>query len=253
MTEKKASALPYAHATIVFADGACTGNPGPGGWGVIIATADGKVQELGGRDPETTNNRMELTAVGKALRQLEGTPGPVHIFTDSVYVINGITKWIWGWRKRGWKTAEGGEVANAEYWKRLAAILAKRGKDDPIEWHYVQGHSGIPGNERVDEIAVAFAQRRPIHLYEGPLLKYDVAVHDIPEDTSVPDSANKRREKPKEAYSYLSLVGGEARRHASWSECEARVKGVSGAKFKKTTSPAEEAEVLKSWGTKLKG
>src|SRR3954467_2310792 len=97
---------------VIFADGACTGNPGPGGWGAIIATPDGKVTELGGGEADTTNNKMELTAVGRALRHLENTPGIVHVFTDSTYVIFGITKWVWGWRKNGWKTKEGGDVAN---------------------------------------------------------------------------------------------------------------------------------------------
>ncbi|MBI3555962.1 MAG: ribonuclease HI, partial [Deltaproteobacteria bacterium] len=144
-----------AHPTIIFADGACTGNPGPGGWGVIIATPDGQVTELGGFEPETTNNKMELTAVGRALRHLEDTPGEIHVYTDSTYVIFGITKWVWGWRKNGWKTADGKDVANAEFWKRLMAILAKRDKGQPVEFKYTRGHSGIPGNERVDQIAVA--------------------------------------------------------------------------------------------------
>lgn len=246
MRDKKSEKFP----TIVFADGACTGNPGPGGWGVIVACNDGEVVELGGHDPETTNNRMELTAVGKALRYLEGTPGRVDIFTDSAYVINGITKWIWGWQKKGWKNAEGGDVANVEYWKRLSAILATRrekfGNDGAVEWKYVRGHAGVPGNERVDEIAVSFAKRRTPHLYRGPLLKYPIAIHDVPENTEVPEM--KTRAKSKPAYSYVSLVGGAPMRHASWEECERRVKGVSGAKFKKTADAQDEAAVLKAWG-----
>lgn len=234
------------HPIIVFADGACSGNPGPGGWGAIVATPDGKVVELGGRELQTTNNKMELTAVGKALRHLENTEGPVHVYTDSVYVINGITKWIWGWQKKGWKTAEGEDVANVEYWKRLSAILAKRGKTWPVEWKFVRGHAGIPGNERCDEIAVKFSKGEWVELYNGPLLKYPVPIHDVPEDTSVPPM--KPREQKKEAHSYLSLVGGAPRRHKTWTECERAVKGVSGAKFKKTTSPEEEAEILASWG-----
>jgi ribonuclease HI len=193
---------------------------------------------------------MELTAVGKALRHLESVEGPIHIFTDSVYVINGITKWIWGWQKKGWKTAEGEDVANVEYWKRLAAILAKRGKTWPIEWKYVRGHSGVPGNERVDEIAVGFSKGEHVHLYKGPLLKYDVAIHDIPDDTSVPQM--RPREPKKEAFSYLSLVGNTPRRHKTWAECERYVKGVSGAKFKKTASAEDEEQVLTSWGFSTK-
>jgi ribonuclease HI len=241
-------------ATIVFADGACSGNPGPGGWGAVVVTPEGQVTELGGAENPTTNNKMELTAVGKALRYLEKSPGPIHIYTDSVYVINGITKWIWGWMKRGWKTAEGGDVANVDYWKRLSGILAKRKEDlgpagSEIEWKFVRGHAGIPGNERVDEIAVAYSKGQYIALYKGPLLKYNVAIHDIPENTDVPEM--KKREAPKEAFSYLSLVGGTARRHKNWAECERHVKGVSGAKFKKCLSADEEKKILESWGARI--
>lgn len=238
---------------VVFADGACTGNPGPGGWGVVIATPDGHVTELGGFERETTNNKMEMTAVGRALRHLETTEGPVDIFTDSTYVIHGITKWVWGWRKNGWKTAEGKDVANAEFWKRLMALLAKRDKEkSPVAFKYTRGHVGIPGNERVDEIAVAFAKGKRIALYDGPLLKYDVAIHDIPEDTSPPEM-RKRDDQPKKvAHSYLSLVGGSPVRHREWKDCERRVKGVPGAKFKKCMSAADETALLESWGLKEK-
>ena len=237
-------------AIVVFADGACTGNPGPGGWGSIIATPTGEVKELGGAQSPTTNNQMELTAVGKALLALEATPGVVHIYTDSTYVIYGITKWVWGWRKNGWKTKEGGDVANAEYWKRLMAILAKRDKNDIVEWKYVRGHTGVPGNERVDEIAVSFAKGRPVSLYTGALLKYGVPIFDIPEDTSPPEL--RKREAPKAAYSYLSLVAGVPLRHKTWKECEGRVKGVPGAKFKKCMSGEDEDVLLESWGVKGK-
>ncbi|MCP3141447.1 RNase H family protein [Pyxidicoccus xibeiensis] len=240
--------------TLVFADGACSGNPGPGGWGTLIVTPDGAVTELGGHEPETTNNRMELTAVGKALRHLEKTPGPLHIHTDSTYVIQGITKWAFGWSKRGWKTAEGGEVANAIYWKRLMALLAQRRQtfsddDAKVEWRYVRGHVGVPGNERVDEIAVAFSKRRSVQLYVGPLQGYDVAVHDLPEDMSLPAEKPRQKEAAK-AYSYLSEVGRSVKRHATWAACERRVKGVAGARFKKSKSPEDEARILEEWGVK---
>jgi ribonuclease HI len=238
---------------LVFTDGACSGNPGPGGWGVIIVTPDGKVTELGGHEPETTNNRMELTAVGKALRHLERTPGPLHIYTDSTYVIQGITRWVFGWSRRGWKTAEGGEVANAAYWKRLMALLAQRKQAFPpeaslVEWRYVRGHMGVPGNERVDEIAVAFSKGRHTRLYVGPLRGYGVAVHEVPEDTSLPEEKPQQREASAKAYSYLSEVGRTVMRHATWAACERRVKGVPGARFKKTRSAQDEAKVLEEWG-----
>jgi ribonuclease HI len=243
-----------SHPILVFADGACSGNPGPGGWGAIIVTPGGEVTELGGHEPGTTNNRMEMTAVGKALRHLEQTPGPVHIYTDSTYVIQGITKWVFGWSRRGWRTAEGKEVANTVYWKRLMALLAERKKSFPaeaaqVQWHYVRGHVGVPGNERVDEIAVAFSKGRAMKLYSGPLQGYEVAVHDVPEDTSLPEE--KPRQEKVQAFSYLSEVGRTVMRHATWAECERRVKGVPGARFKKTRSEQDEAKVLEDWGVKI--
>jgi len=239
--------------TLVFTDGACSGNPGPGGWGAIIVTPDGEVTELGGHEPETTNNRMELTAVGKALRHLERTPGPLHIHTDSTYVIQGITRWVFGWSRRGWKTAEGGEVANAAYWKRLMALLAERKQMFPaesaaVEWRYVRGHTGVPGNERVDVIAVGFSKKRHVPLYVGSLQEYGVAVLEVPEATSLPEEQPGPREGSGKAYSYLSQVGRTVKRHATWAACERRVKGVPGARFKKTRSAQEEAKVLEDWG-----
>lgn len=244
--------------TLVFADGACSGNPGPGGWGTLIVTPDGEVTELGGHEPDTTNNRMELTAVGKALRHLERTPGPVHIHTDSTYVIQGITRWAFGWSRRGWKTAEGGEVANALYWKRLMALVAQRKEAFPseagaLEWKYVRGHAGVPGNERVDEIAVAFSKGRGVKLYVGPLTGYGIAVHDVPEDTSLPPEKPRQGEgsAKAKAYSYLSEVGRTVKRHTTWAACERRVKGVPGARFKKTRSEQDESKVLEEWGFKV--
>ncbi len=217
-----------SHPTLVFTDGACSGNPGPGGWGVIIVSPDGTVTELGGHEPETTNNRMELTAVGKALRHLERTPGPLHILTDSTYVIQGITRWAFGWSRRGWKTAEGKEVANAAYWKRLMALMAQRkeafsGPAAAVEWKYVRGHAGVPGNERVDEIAVAFSKGKASRLYVGPLQGYGIAVHDVPEDMSLPEEKPREKGSSSKAYSYLSQVGQSVKRHATWAACERRV------------------------------
>lgn len=232
--------------TIVFTDGAASGNPGPGGWGVIIATPDGQVVELGGGDRQTTNNRMEIAGAIHALRYLERTPGAIDLYTDSTYVIRGITQWIWGWRKRGWKTAEGGDVANVDQWKELSALLGARGKENPVNWRYVRGHSGVPGNERVDEIAVSYTKGRRATLYRGPLLKYDVAVHDIPENSELPEM--RQKEEKKAAYSYLSLVNGSLKRHTTWKECESVVKGRPGAKFKKAMTAENEAEILAEWG-----
>ncbi len=241
---------------VIFADGAAKGNPGPGGFGVVVVTPSGEVTELGGRVPHTTNNRMELTAVIEALRWVRATPGPVATYTDSTYVIRGIREWIHAWRRRGWKTASGGDVVNRDLWEQLAALEAARGAAGGVDWHFVRGHSGIPGNERVDEIAEGNAAGRPPALYRGPLLRYPVPVMDIPEDTRPPrrgarGAASAGKQAP--AHSYLSLVDGRVARHATWAECERRVKGRSGARFKKATSAADEAAILSDWGVEEKG
>ena len=241
---------------VIFADGAAKGNPGPGGWGVVVVTPRGEVTELGGRVPHTTNNRMELTAVIEALRWVRGMTGPVAVHTDSTYVIRGIREWIHAWRRRGWKTAGGGDVVNRDLWEELAALESARGAAGKVGWHFVRGHSGIPGNERVDEIAEGNAAGRPPALYRGPLLRYTVAVLDIPEDTRPPrrgPSAGPGQERNAPAHSYLSLVDGKLVRHATWAECERRVKGRSGARFKKATSAADEAAILRSWGVEEQG
>ncbi|HEX4923312.1 MAG TPA: RNase H family protein [Bdellovibrionales bacterium] len=245
-------AVDFKKTTIVFCDGACSGNPGRGGWGAVIATPEGVVRELGGGDLQTTNNKMELTGAIEALSAiLKGEPetpeGPVWIYTDSTYVIRGITQWIWGWMKNGWKSSEGKDVSNQEEWQRLSRLVGQVKKRNPITWKYVKGHSGVPGNERCDEIAVAFSTGKSANLFYGSLLKYDVAVMDLPPDVPLPEIKQVQGEK-KAAFSYLSLIGSIPMRHASWPECERRVKGQSGAKFKKAMSEAEEAEILRSWG-----
>jgi ribonuclease HI len=190
---------------------------------------------------------MELTAVIEALRHVGPSAGEVAVHTDSSYVIRGSREWIYAWRRRGWRTAQGREVLNRDLWESLAAVTARVGR---VTWHYVAGHSGIPGNERVDEIANTFAAGKRPMLYHGPLIRYDVAVLDIPEDTRVPVRTpgappGARRGTP---HSYLSLVDGQPARHATWGECERRVKGRSGAKFKKAMTEAEEEAILSSWG-----
>lgn len=234
----------------VFTDGAAKGNPGPGGWGAILA-ARGRVREIGAGSPYTTNNQMEMTAVIEALRAVRGVDGVVEMHTDSTYVIRGITEWIHGWRRRGWMTAEGQPVLNRELWEILAAEVGQRGRGG-IHWHYVRGHSEIPGNERADEIAVAFSNGAPADLYDGPLVGYPVDLSDRPEDTSLPKrSGSAGGSKARPAFSYLSVVDGIAMRHTSWAECERRVKGVAGAKFKKAMTADDESSILTTWGVSL--
>jgi len=237
---------------VVFTDGASKGNPGPGGWGVIIVTPDGHVTERGGGAAMTTNNKMELTGAIAALTSLEGTTGRVSIYTDSTYVIQGIREWMYNWKRRGWKTATGGDVMNRDLWERLDDLVSARGAR-AISWHYVRGHHGIPGNERVDEIADSFAIQKPVALYSGPLCDYPVPVLDLPDETSVPPRSkpsSRGSDAKAAAYSYLSVVDGKPMRHFTWKECEQRVKGRSGARFKKATSPADEASILDAWSFK---
>ncbi|MDN3646069.1 ribonuclease HI [Pontixanthobacter aestiaquae] len=131
----------------IFTDGACKGNPGPGGWGVLLRLGEHE-KELSGSDPETTNNRMELTAAIRALEALT-EPCEVDLHSDSKYVLDGITKWVHGWKKRGWKNASKKPVRNEDLWHELIAAS----EPHTMHWHWVKGHSGHPDNERVDKLA----------------------------------------------------------------------------------------------------
>jgi ribonuclease HI len=133
----------------IYTDGACKGNPGPGGWGALLIYGDAE-KELSGFDALTTNNRMELLAAIMALESLK-RPTALDLYTDSQYVKNGITSWIKGWQKNGWKNAQKKPVANADLWQRLLAATAPH----DIKWHWVKGHSGHVENERVDALANA--------------------------------------------------------------------------------------------------
>ncbi len=133
----------------IYTDGACRGNPGPGGWGALLIM--GAIEkELNGAESLTTNNRMELTAVIRALEALK-RPVEARIYTDSEYVRRGITEWVHNWKQRGWRTADRKPVKNQDLWQQLDELVVRH----QLEWHWVRGHSGIPGNERVDQLANA--------------------------------------------------------------------------------------------------
>ncbi len=136
-----------AKRVVIHTDGACSGNPGPGGWGAVLQY-DGHVKELKGGEAATTNNRMELTAAIEALNALK-RPCTVELHTDSQYVKNGLTGWIHGWKRNGWKTAQKKPVKNAELWQALDEAV----KRHDIEWHWVKGHAGDEMNERADRLA----------------------------------------------------------------------------------------------------
>lgn len=131
----------------IFTDGACSGNPGPGGWGAVLRSGRHE-KELAGGEAHTTNNRMEITAAIRALEALK-RPSRVDLYTDSVYLRDGITRWIHGWKTNGWKTSARKPVKNEELWRRLDAALARH----DVRWHWVKGHAGHPENERADALA----------------------------------------------------------------------------------------------------
>lgn len=158
----------------IYTDGACTGNPGPGGWGTVVYFEDGTVHEMGGGDPATTNNRMEMQGAIAALEFLQdsGQAQSITLHTDSEYVKNGITKWIHGWKKKGWKTAAGKAVLNQDLWQEIDRLNSSQ-----VTWKYVRGHSGDEGNERCDAIARSFAKGKPTQLKQ-------VSPSEIAEETS---------------------------------------------------------------------
>ncbi len=141
------SVSPEAEAVIIYTDGACSGNPGPGGWAAVLHYRDAE-RVVSGGERETTNNRMELRA---AIEGLEALRRPCHVvlYTDSRYLRDGITQWIHGWRRRGWRTASGSAVKNRDLWERLVQAM----EPHTLDWRWVEGHAGDPGNERADLLA----------------------------------------------------------------------------------------------------
>lgn len=248
---------------VIFCDGACSGNPGPGGWGTVVLLSSGHVIELSGRANHTTNNQMELRAAIEGIRcvRARGAKGPVTIYTDSVYVIRGINQWIYGWEKRGWLTQEGKPVSNKDLWLELKAL--KQGLK--VEWKFVKGHSGVPGNERCDHLAVEESQGRRTQLYEGPLKNYSIDLLPLPPDQALPVMKSKpsliKTSKNKQSGSetsgnragvkstkYLSYSNGVISLDPDWASCERKVKGRPGAKYKKVGSLEEARQILTTWG-----
>jgi ribonuclease HI len=143
---------------------------------------------------------------------------------------------------------QGGDVLNRDLWEQLLSLTGSRPRGD-VQWHWVRGHVGTPGNERADQISVSFALQQSVDLYVGPLEGYGPPILQLPDDTALPKrSAVSAATTKTTAYSYLSVVDGVAMRHVTWAECEGRVKGRSGARFKKATSAAEESAILSGWG-----
>jgi ribonuclease HI len=238
---------------ILYTDGACSGNPGPGGFGSILF--DGRtVIELGKHFSSTTNNRMELQGVISGLvmiqKQLSVADSAqyIQIYTDSVYVIKGITQWIFGWMKKNWVNSENESVVNKDLWMQLYKLVHVDLKDTKFKWDYVRGHNNDPGNERCDQIAVAFSKHQPIDLIQCPLDSYLFDISKPPKTEKIPENNWSKSNKEKKKSWYISLINGVVTKYATWSECEAQVKGRPAVKFKKVSSAAEEEEVLKQWG-----
>ena len=234
--------------SIVYSDGACSGNPGPGGWACIIVGDDETVTELGGFEPSTTNNRMELQGVLEAVKFIKNPTSEVYICTDSTYVIRGITQWVFGWKKKGWRTAEGKEVVNQDIWMDLDKAIFRLKQSSKVHWRYVPGHKGIVGNERCDKIAVAFSQRERPYLYKGPLSAYSYDIAELPTEVPLPEMKNYSKEAKSTTSFYLSYVDGVLLKHTKWPDCQARVQGRSGAKFKKVNTDQEAKDIVKGWG-----
>lgn len=224
----------------IFTDGSSRGNPGPGGWGTVVVDGD-TVTELGGAEANTTNNKMELTA---ALRGLEATPADaeVRVYTDSKYLIQGITTWIKGWIRNGWKTQTKEDVSNRDLWEELHPLTKTRS----ITWEYIGGHVGIAGNERCDDIATKFADGEDAELFTGPLGEYSIKnILDVSHDETLAVAKKSSSSRSKAAaYSYVSLVNGKVETHKTWAECENRVKGAKGAKYKKTLNAGDESALI---------
>ncbi|MCA9360490.1 ribonuclease HI [Candidatus Nomurabacteria bacterium] len=227
----------------IFTDGAAKGNPGPGGYGAVLLLGD-SVLEVGEGKKLTTNNEMELRAVVEALKSIPMGEKEVEIYTDSKYVVEGATGWIFGWMENGWKTKAKEDVSHKEIWQELIDLL----KTVKVNWHKVPGHVGIVGNERADTIASDLGEGKKVFLYNGPRdgYEYEIENTEYDEQKAVERSEARKRQALK-AYSYISKVDGVIETHKTWTECEARVKGKSGVRYKKAISAEEEREIIEDF------
>jgi ribonuclease HI len=231
---------------IIYTDGASSGNPGPGGWAAVVRKGD-KVQELGASEDKTTNNRMEMSAAIGALSATE--PGDeINLYTDSQYLINGITKWVFGWIKNDWQTKDKNDVLNKDLWQSLHELI----KDRKVNWIGVSGHAGVALNNRVDEIAVKFSksvtgeESEPV-LFNGSSDEYEFDVKEPTKEEMASEKTGSNSRKGKKAFSYLSMIDGQIQKHSTWDDCKTRVDGVAGAKFRKSISKEDEESIIKEW------
>jgi ribonuclease HI len=208
---------------------------------------DGSVNEFGAAVPHTTNNQMELQAAIAALEHLGHLP-QVTVYTDSRYVIDGLTKWLANWRRRGWRTATGEAVKNRALWQQLAQLAHPQ-----MKWLHVRGHSGNPNNERVDDIARAFASGQTPKLFCGQA----GAPGDPVQKEAAPPAVRARRVtsgRPSSSFTkpqYVSIIQGDVVMDDDWPSCEARVRGVAGAKYKKVRTSEELTEFCAKHGVAM--
>lgn len=236
---------------IIVSDGACSKNPGPGGWGLIVVTPEDEVMEFGGHEDETTNNRMELMGLYRGMQEVfkienkKKAAKVIHVISDSKYVLDGASKYVANWARSAWRTSTGSEVKNQDLWEKILKGLGEFQKlKMRFEYELVKGHSGHEANERCDQIAVAFCKNESLDLYSGPLSEYSVKVG---MNLAVNEPAPKVKGEVYEPV-YLSLVNGKVSRHTMWNDCQNATIGISGAKFKKVKSAKEEEDILKLWG-----
>lgn len=241
----------------IYTDGACKGNPGPGGWAAILI-GGGEYLELGGGEKNTTNNRMELSGAIEALKKLPSGPKAV-ILTDSTYVMNGITKWIAGWKRNNWVKKDGAPVLNVDLWKALDSLNGRR-----ISWKHVKGHAGDYYNERCDEIAVAFSRSEKISLKKEPLSEVGVHAGSASRPSSHRLSAStpplvlqQEDRRPSASFVkyykkiYLFVADNKVYRFDNWPACLAFSTGKSGYP-KACASIAEEEDYVQARGLPVK-
>jgi ribonuclease HI len=269
---------------IIFTDGSSRGNPGRGGYGVvaIYQNSHGEVlvDELGGREDLTTNNRMELMAIIEGIKNFlfyyeNLSEYTFTIYTDSSYVLKGATEWLKGWQKSGWISSTKQDVKNRDLWEKFAELKEHGGKKGDrkgklnLKWFLVKGHSGVAGNERCDVIATSFADKVEVNLYTGTLVNYqnsicedilNIETDSISHGSTLSKSTgaktastvvstygkitSKVSGKSAKPFSYISLVDGQINVDKTWGECEKRVKGKSGAKYKKSISQKNQQDII---------
>jgi ribonuclease HI len=231
---------------VIYTDGASRGNPGLGGWGAVILV-DGYAMEISGFSKMATNNQMELQAVIEVLSDSGSLAhtGPVVVYSDSAYVVNGMNSWVWGWEKKDWMTSTKTPVINKDMWVKILALLKTYG--DRLSIQKVKGHDGDLYNERCDELAVAAALGKKETYFQGTQKDYDIFLKEI--GTTIKKvSPKKAKSKPAgPAYSYVSLVGDKVYTDKTWIDCEKRVKGTKGAKYQKVFSKGEETSLVQDY------